>query len=438
MPVSKALVLLASSLPLLLWSISKRNNVAVPPFRQRLQITDWQNYSSRPCPRTFVYTNLPAPFVDFYPERSRSKSGQTRRAGTLEENGNLAEVVLERLLNSPRCLTANATEAELFFVPILPKAKSAKEWTESCAKIREIGLVESLNHLTPENAHRHFFVRGRVAYHKQCSGWWVAPFTHQLMSMFVRVAIGGYEQFYGEFVRAEKQKSEIQYITAMPRLVSAPYVSNVRWSPHLSPHKEAEIAFSSSRSYLFSYAATPHGPPRATQLRSALQIACEIASGQCIGGTSPCPAGAKIASRSSRATSFHCPEPPPSDRQKAAESKLNSTFCVEPPGTTPGRQSIVNALLLGCIPVIFSREQDELWPLHWGGWRSDSRVLLPAEPFIKNPGALLGALKAIPPERIRHMQLTIKSHARSMQYATGDMAGDAFETLLHGILRAAG
>jgi hypothetical protein len=45
-------------------------------------------------------------------------------------------------------------------------------------------------------------------------------------------------------------------------------------------------------------------------------------------------------------------------------------------GLTPGRASIVTALLAGCIPVLFVPEQDRLWPLHWGGWREASRVML--------------------------------------------------------------
>merc|ERR1719281_2147567 len=58
------------------------------------------------------------------------------------------------------------------------------------------------------------------------------------------------------------------------------------------------------------------------------------------------------------------------------KSKKLSTFCLEPPGTTFARQSLVQSMLSGCIPVLFDKQQDSLFPWHWGSWRKGSRVLL--------------------------------------------------------------
>ena len=49
-----------------------------------------------------------------------------------------------------------------------------------------------------------------------------------------------------------------------------------------------------------------------------------------------------------------------------------ATFCVEPPGLTPGRASIVTALLAGCIPVLFAPEQDRPLTGAAGGTRGAS------------------------------------------------------------------
>ena len=34
-------------------------------------------------------------------------------------------------------------------------------------------------------------------------------------------------------------------------------------------------------------------------------------------------------------------------------------------GDTPSRKAMVDSVLLGCIPVLFSRRQTTLWPWHW-------------------------------------------------------------------------
>lgn len=40
---------------------------------------------------------------------------------------------------------------------------------------------------------------------------------------------------------------------------------------------------------------------------------------------------------------------------------LNSTFCVQPPGSTISRRGIIDALVLGCIPVLTLPQQLMIW-----------------------------------------------------------------------------
>jgi xyloglucan galactosyltransferase MUR3 len=43
-----------------------------------------------------------------------------------------------------------------------------------------------------------------------------------------------------------------------------------------------------------------------------------------------------------------------------------SVFCLQPPGDQPNRKSVVDSLLLGCIPVLFHEAQLDYIPWHWG------------------------------------------------------------------------
>lgn len=47
----------------------------------------------------------------------------------------------------------------------------------------------------------------------------------------------------------------------------------------------------------------------------------------------------------------------------------NATFCLMPPGDTPYRAAMLDAMAMGCIPVPFHPSQThDLWQLHWGDW----------------------------------------------------------------------
>ena len=124
--------------------------------------------------------------------------------------------------------------------------------------------------------------------------------------------------------------------------------------------------------------------------------------------------------------------PPPLDAAAAvpreprwhAISRLywDATFCLQPPGDAVSRKAIIDSLLLGCIPVLFHRGQQEQWPWHWGSWRENASVLIEGDDVIKKRLNPIEVLKAIPPDRIRSMQRTIAANAHQMQYAAVDTA----------------
>ena len=122
-----------------------------------------------------------------------------------------------------------------------------------------------------------------------------------------------------------------------------------------------------------------------------------------------------------------------------------STFCVQPPGDTPTRKGIIDALLLGCIPVLFDPAQRAQWPWHWGDWAADASVLLNGTAARLGQLDVIAALEAIPAARVREMRATIAQQAHRLQYATHDslvlrsmgVVGDTYEDAFDAVLRRA-
>lgn len=384
--------------------------------RARDQEAFWAS-KRRACPKVFVY-ELPAALTDWRPSQGsgalvEAPPGFFVPLDQVAENANLLEVILGRLAASDRCSTRDATKADLFLVPVLPKAKHWSAWMSACDSLAHQSW--RLEHLDARTASRHFFVFPRVGYAPRCRGWWAQPMT-DVLRRAARVAVGGYEELSGDFQRAKTlaklSDDERRHPDRLvPRLISAPYVAAIRWASTMGRGPWTEVR---QRRALFTYAGSPHGSQSAVALREALAALCRAHK---------CPsADASLAA---------------SSRISATLAKRNATFCLEPPGLTPGRASILTALLLGCIPVLFAPEQDELWPLHWGNWRRDSRLLVDAAPVVKDPESLVRKLSAVPPDVVKRMQRTIANHAHAMQYATDDMPGDALDVLLRGLDAAA-
>jgi hypothetical protein len=115
-----------------------------------------------------------------------------------------------------------------------------------------------------------------------------------------------------------------------------------------------------------------------------------------------------------------------------------STFCLEPQGDSPYRRSFTDSIVLGCIPVLFSRLQDDYtYPWLWGSWREEARVLVPRQAFLSGRLDLNRLLSSAPPELIAHLQRTIAQQARVFQFSEVDDEGDQLHALIVGALREA-
>ena len=126
----------------------------------------------------------------------------------------------------------------------------------------------------------------------------------------------------------------------------------------------------------------------------------------------------------------------------------DSTFCLQPGGDTITRKGIVDAMLLGCIPVLFHEGQRAQWPWHWGRWVQSATMSLNQSAVRADKLDVVSALAAIPPARVSLLQANLRKHAHRMHYAAVDTSQlpsglrgwsepDAFEVILEGAWRVA-
>ena len=90
---------------------------------------------------------------------------------------------------------------------------------------------------------------------------------------------------------------------------------------------------------------------------------------------------------------------------------------------------MVDALTLGCIPVLFEPSEDwKLWPLQWKReWKPFSRVLMNGIEVLNGQVDVLRRLKAIPLQQVARMQAILEAKVNTVHYAFDDIPGDGFD-----------
>lgn len=126
----------------------------------------------------------------------------------------------------------------------------------------------------------------------------------------------------------------------------------------------------------------------------------------------------------------------------AVDLYRRSVFCLQPPGDSFARPGIVDAVSVGCIPVLFHQAQAELWPWHWDA--SEAAVTYDwADPSQRSGEAVMKSLLALPEQRVQALQRGLARAASRLVYrgesgasASAETEGnDAFETLVRGLLQ---
>lgn len=105
----------------------------------------------------------------------------------------------------------------------------------------------------------------------------------------------------------------------------------------------------------------------------------------------------------------------------AAKLYWDSVFCLMPSGDSATRKATIDALLLGCIPVVFHRTQLNQWLWHWGSWVANASVFIEAGQVVANITDVIAVLGSLPAERVKAMQQILAENAHRMHYTlTGD------------------
>lgn len=115
----------------------------------------------------------------------------------------------------------------------------------------------------------------------------------------------------------------------------------------------------------------------------------------------------------------------------------SSVFCAEPGGLNRFRKGIVDALLAGCIPIVFVRKTvfAKLWPHHLFGWRH-ALVNVSPKRMMRTDFNLLAHLRTnFNASRVAIMQRAIAANVQRVAYLedasySGD---DALDVALKGM-----
>ncbi|CAE7221099.1 GT11 [Symbiodinium natans] len=238
-----------------------------------------------------------------------------------------------RFMNSPR-RTKDINEADVFFVP----AYSFKPSEETpCADGGD--LFNTLFQLNPslqdpawgtEKASRHLFADAR--------GWETCNYMWQLAMPFrmfhrVNIELNGLEETGPEGWTDGKPFIWYQF----------PYPAVYHGHADATPAKLRSRGFAR---YLWSFTGTGRGI--AGHLRSVITEQCNRCT-RCGRETNLPEVNGAVTTEEG------------DSYRRIAEVKLQSTFCLEPPGDTVTRKSLVDSIVLGCIPVVFEHQELDMY-----------------------------------------------------------------------------
>lgn len=308
------------------------------------------------------------------------------------------------------CITTDPKEAELFIFPAAIHTSRAydghrqgtnRDWEKLFSTLDNYQRL--FEHFNCETASKHVIFSRSYGHVKSSVGLWTETHLDPRVRNMQRIALGptgtliSEQPWYlrvaypllGLFANQMRDKYDSMfYIDSM--------VHNVHSIPFCSLLVYPESALSSlnqiNRTNLVSsYHAVDHGAQR--ELKIILNTQCD-ASVRCVNGHSN--------------NSFNVAD--------ALKIKSESIFCLEPRGDWPTRQSIVQDILLGCIPVFFSPEQYMLWNAVWGSWVRDASIMVDPKVVLEDKVDVIEMLEQLPIEEIRWKQQLIWQNAKRFIY----------------------
>ena len=396
--------------------------------------------------RVFVYDLLP-PFSDWSPANATLSAafGEPLGWGGRLRDSNqygFAQMLHYRLHHSKIYRTVDPQQAELFFVPLLTKAKKEREITRACGGFHGSEVEAHLPHLNLQTAHRHILALSKEHVGAQLSNcsWFINPppllarairlaYSHPQPESIAKVSLShGYNHVGGNHAVLKKVGYTGSFLHssdhAYPNLFSVPFVSSVHWT-------SCNVATCGTRLGMHDGALqSANGLPwQAGRPRPILMLF--------IGGTDHGDRAARSLIEA-QCRAYHDPAIcthtrfNPKRTMQSLLLKQRAKFCLEPAGDSPFRKSIADDVVLGCVPVFFHPMQNNSFPWLWGAWEALGRVAVPRDLFLQRAIDLKQLLSTVPPLLLQQMQAALASHAIRFQLSLNDDPGDQLDMVLRG------
>lgn len=361
------------------------------------QIQEFKNhteYMQPSCPKTYVY-NI---------EKLQTFKNDTGYGNIISQRlhmydvdqHELGKIIFSTIFRS-KCITEDPNKASVFIVPVLsPEERSPteSEWKNGGTKIKTVSesTKEVLDKLCPTlpyielkyaNKGPHVFISDRFfSLEGFCQGH--AQFTPNFTFSHIWVSntIG-------------------QLSIAYPSAVN---VNNKNTPPPWIQHQQ--------RKYLMAYGASSEGSFRSKKIRAKIESQCK-SSTQC----KHINLGQYVDSNV---------------LLKSYYNKFKSTFCIEPSGYGPERKSMMDSLLLGCIPVIISDQFviNKVWKDNWW-WYKNASIQIRENLILTNRLNIHKYLAKISEVEIYNMRKIIAQNAHTVHW--GRFHSSAFDTFLNAI-----
>jgi hypothetical protein len=314
-----------------------------------------------------------------------------------------------------QCVTTDPREAELFLVPMSVhtdhahgrKTPLSGEWDALFASLTNYQSI--FEHFTARTASKHVIFSSSFGHSRRSIGLWHPPFADSRVAAMQRVALGS------ECLISQTYKPLHHFIKSPQHVHSTPFTSLLSYPEDFFEEKERSTRAHNRNNSL------PSGDPSSTQhnklllmsaffgfhgrdkvrdLREKLVHVCE-SSVNC--------STKAMKSKSSK-----------TDRKEGIlaifETKKHSTFCLEPEGDWPTRQSMIQDIMLNCIPVFFSHNHLRLWPAFWGNFIDSVSVTFDYTAVMDGKVDVMDALQHISAVDILRKQKIMKSHKHQLNF----------------------
>lgn len=306
-----------------------------------------------------------------------------------------------------QCVTTDPHEADLFLVPMSVhtdhahgrKTPLSGEWDTFFASMTNYQLI--FEHFSAKTASKHVIFSSSFGHSRRSVGLWHPPFGDARVAAVQRVALGSaclISQTYRPFQYFFKSAAHV-HSAPFTSLLPFPedYFDRHHWSGGggtpttnlTAPPRLLATAF-------FGI----HARDKIRKLRTKLISICN---------NSPNCSTKAMSSKTSR-----------TDRKAGIlnifESKKQSIFCLEPEGDWPTRQSMIQDIALGCIPVFFSRNHLRLWPAFWGNFIDRVGVSFDHDEVMSGKVDVMRALGGMSEDEIARRREVMRAHKHQLDF----------------------